>query len=158
MDGLVPLPKQQARLRLVKEFLSNPDQQTQLKVSVLSLRLTNLMLDITAKKHKKEDDVPSLVRISKANVQRAAGRLLADIIGAFPHDPMLNTVLAIHSLLTTMLHLGGRCSQYVRYPYLLWRLTTKYNSAEHLQACVAFLDTDPAQLDPGSCGGGMLQC
>ena len=106
------------------------------------------MLNITARKHRLE--APVIVQLSQARVQHAAGHLLTQIISALENDDGLDKVLALTSLLTTMLHMTARCDIYKKFPYTLWKLTKTHNIGGYLDECAAFLEKSTAELDKGS--------
>ena len=99
-----------------------------------------------------KDQCPLLARLSQTEIQDKAGALLSDIIAALPLDATIDKGLAISCLFTTLLHLTIRCNQYRKYPFLLWKLTLKFNRAGYLDECAAFLNADPGSLDRGSSG------
>ena len=94
VEGSQPMPKQQYRLRMVHSFFADGAQMKQLKVSVLCLRLTQVMLSITAKKP--DPETPMLMILSKTHVQQAAGEVLYQILSQLDADPDLDRVLAFN--------------------------------------------------------------
>ena len=148
VSDLQPAPKQQKRFTLVRAFCADAQQIQQLKAAVLSLRLTQLMLAITAKK--RPDTDPMVKQLTTAQVVVRAGNLFAEIVRSFDADPDLDRLLALSSLCTTLLHIAARCSLYASYPYKLWMLCRLHNEASYLDECGRFLEEEPLSLDAGS--------
>ena len=144
-----PMAKQQRRLTLVHRFFGDAREMQHLKSATLSLRLTSKMLAVTSKK-RDSTETPLVVDLTTTNIVDEASAVFAQILTAFSHDTNLDRVLALQALLTTFVHISGRCQQYQRYPYLLWKLTRQHNALHLLDECSTFLETPPEDLDPGS--------
>ena len=138
------------RWKRFQSFYDGQGSIQKLKSSVLCLRLTDLAMSITAQKQDKvAGRQPTLVRLSKGEVQVRCSWCLHDIFKALSADPALNATVALRALLTTHGHLVSRFDDYRAYPFKLWEMTAQWNPDSYVCAIEAFLDEAPEQLDVG---------
>lgn len=148
IDTVLPRERQQKRLSLWKAFYSDAALQADMKRACLCLSLTNIVVNLTAKKNKQEH-VPTLIRIAQGEVERRTVAELTSIVTRLYADPALDLTAVIGSLVITEIHIFIRFAEFRRFPTQLWTLTKLYNEAGFLHECEVFLDTPSSDLDAG---------
>ena len=164
-DTIKPRQENLKRITKVKQFLRRGGGD--LRRACLCLRLTDVVLNITAQKHRARDDtvkkrkqesggevdqLPTIVRLGMGEVERATINELTDIVPSICHDPALDVNETLHSLFVTTAHTIMRFAEYAGFPTSLWRLSERFNPVGCSVACERFLEIGKKQaqlLDVG---------
>lgn len=152
LSGANPHAENQKRLGRFLSFYTSAAAGQRLRQAALCLQLTDFALNITGQKLKTTQHVerePLMIRLSRGDIEEAAGSTLMRILGVLEADPSLDLFQTIGSLLVTMGHLAMRLAQYKRYPCCLWKLTQKFNSEACVLEIERFLEAQLGDLDLG---------
>ena len=79
--------------------------------------------------------------------QKKSSDLLQSILPLLFVDDKIDVTHAVLGLFTTEGHIIMRFEIYLRYPYLLWRLTSEFNAAGYATCILEFLETDDELLE-----------
>jgi hypothetical protein len=140
------------RLTRFLTFMTSPEASRTLRRASLCLQLTQYALNITAKKHTNQQGrLPSLILLSQGEVQTKTALHFKRLVPLLAHDPGVDVGFTLSGLLVTLGHIFIRFVMYCSYPYELWRLSEKYNSAghAHITEIEKFLSLDEKNLDVG---------
>ena len=133
-------------------FYESRGAEQRLKKVALCLRLTDVALAITAAKHEnRQGREPTIVRLSRGDVQRAASTQVTTVLALLHTDVHLDVTDVLTGLLTTHGHLVVRFDDYAKWPFRMWTLCQRWNADSFVSAIEAFLDLAPAELDAGFC-------
>ena len=152
LSAAKPNAENQKRLGRFLSFYTSAAAGQRLRQAALCLQLTDFALNITGQKLKTTQHVerePLMIRLSRGDIEEAAGSTLMRILGVLEADPSLDLFQTIGSLLVTMGHLAMRLAQYKRYPCCLWKLTQKFNSEACVLEIERFLEAQLGDLDIG---------
>lgn len=117
---------------------------------MLCLQLTDVAMSIASQKpENKPGREPTLVRLSKGEVQEKCSIALGQILQTLIVDQDLCLTSAVSALLVTHAHILSRFSDYDAYPFKLWTLTARFNDDGHVHAIESFLDEPACNLDTG---------
>ncbi len=109
-----------------------------------------LAVSITSKKVRNdlESSVPTVVRLARGEVQQRTQDMLLHVIVNVSEDPLLpHTIFT--DLLQTQVHVIARFQEYSGYPWVLWKMSKKYNFHGVVLFAEEFLREDVSSLDVG---------
>ena len=148
-----PAPDNARRLQGFCSWYGNASSDSALRVACMNLALTDIALNVTAKKNDEHATSmgvdPPLVRLSRGDVQRMTTERLQLILKKMRHDSRVDALAAMFSLFKTQAHIVARFGVYAGYPTKVWRMTKKFNASGYLSAVGDFLDAADDQLDYG---------
>jgi hypothetical protein len=122
-----------------------------LRTAALSLRLTLFATSLTAQKPEttSESREPTLIRLSKGEVQLRTSSLMCDILPRLKNDPNIDFKQCVLRLLVTQAHIIIRFNQYREYPAKIWKLSKKYNPTLYTSDIISFINEPADNLDYG---------
>jgi len=144
-----PTKDNKRRLNAVLKYFGDEHHQTGLRTASLCLRLTSYVTSLTGQTKEGAHELPLFVRLSQGVVQAKSSNLLQSILPRLFVDDKIDATHAVLGLFTTQGHIIMRFELYLRYPYLLWRLTREFNAAGYTTCILEFLETDDELLDVG---------
>ena len=131
-------------------FFDSSEAEQRLKKVCLCLLMTDVALAIAAKKHdKRQGQEPTILRLSRGDVQLAASKQLQAILANMHVDRDIDASDVLTGLLTTHGHLTVRFLDFAQWPFRIWTLSQKYNPDAYVSAIEGFLDSVSAELDAG---------
>lgn len=131
-------------------FFDSSEAEQRLKKVCLCLLMTDVALAIAAKKHdKRQGQEPTILRLSRGDVQLAASKQLQAILANMHVDRDIDASDVLTGLLTTHGHLTVRFLDFAQWPFRILTLSQKYNPDAYVSAIEGFLDSVSAELDAG---------
>ena len=90
MGALTPDVESSKRIKAVQKYYNDPEAQAAVRQACLCLRLTLYATSLTAQKHARdseENNVPTLVKLGRGDVQSRTSILFAEIVENLANDP-----------------------------------------------------------------------
>lgn len=144
-----PRLENQKRIDAFGRWYADPSTLGHLKVACLCLQLTSHCTSMTAKKSKSAEDVPTLVKLGRGEVQAHTFLHMKTVLSTLHVDAALNIDDAVFGLVHTECCIVVRFAEYLEFPTMLWSLTKRFNPAGYQAACLSFLQTPAEKLDLG---------
>ena len=145
--GVQPRPRSRKRVDKVLAFFRGVDSGQYLRRTSLALQLAGHALSICGQL--REDTEPLLVRLAKGVVGTAVCQDLHRLLHRLHLDPDLDKGAAVAVLLAETMDLCLRFRMYSTWPFAAWTLSSRYNLAGYIPACMDFLDMPEDKLDVG---------
>jgi len=157
-------PSAEGKDRLTKfhRWYNSAEAGRQLRVASLCLQLTTHAVSISSQKQSKQDGrLPMLVRLARGEVQDKTMEHLEKLLdnmftsGEDASTPVtvvdgdLDVLLALENLLTTECHIIIRYREYAKYPFLIWKMSERWNPLGCPAECEELLNTNDSDLDAG---------
>ena len=137
-----------SRLRRVRRWLLKTETAQYLRRTVLCMRLTGALHDMSASTVPEPGKPPMVVRFAKGEARRVVCKELQTIIGDAHLDPDLEAAACLTALLGTAADLILRWARWELYPFLAFLMVEKFNP-HHAKACYDFLKVPEEELDVG---------
>ena len=159
LPGVNPREGNKKRLRLVHSFFSHAEAPQLLRRASLVLQLSGGVEALTARDSRacrtangngaRAREPPVQVSLAKGDAQAVVVNRLRRILGAMHHDPGLELMPAINTLLATGADLIVRFEIYRQYPFRICYLCRVWFPASWYESCASFLREPEACLDIG---------
>lgn len=127
-------------------FFRSAEAGQYLRRTSLALQLTGHALSICGQLR---DEQPLLVKLAQGVVGAAVSSDLNRLLRQLHLDPDLDQGAAVAVLLAEAMDLCLRFGEYLAWPFAAWKLSSKYNPAGYIPACMDFLEMPPDKLDVG---------
>lgn len=141
--------RQAKRITAFRDWYSNVESRRRLRHACLCLRLTNLVVSLTAQKRSQPDSEPLLVTLAKGDVQRLVCEELTLVVSWLHADPSLDLAQLVGDLLHTTLLIFVRFAEYSGFPAQIYKLCQSFNPDGYISFCEEFLSLDESHLDSG---------
>jgi hypothetical protein len=143
-----PREENQQRLKIVRDFFSDPEASQVLRRAALVFQLTGGLEAFTAAKPK-EGQPPPVVAFAKGEAQNIVEQRLRRLFASMHNDPLLQVGPATSNLLGVAADLILRFNKLLEHPFALCRLCRRWFPTTFLRSILDFLHADAKRLDVG---------
>ena len=143
-----PQARTEGRMKKVRRFFAKIGVSQHLRATSLAHQIVGKIMELSAKTRTSEE-TPTIVQLAHGTVDSLVSTELSRIIGKLWMDQELDVSQTMTILLGTAGQLMMRFTVFKEYPFKMCFVCKRFNPHGWMMACLAFLNEDGGDLDPG---------